>query len=126
MFQAEELERIICGEQVINFKDLEKAVKYEGYTLKSPVVKWFWEILHGLSPADKKAFLVFVTGTDRVPIGGLANLKLTVERKGPDAESLPTSHTCSNVLLLPEYSTKLKLKNKLELALKYREGFGLI
>jgi len=126
MFQAEELERIVCGEQLIEFRELEKAVNYEGYTTKTPVIRWFWELLHGFDPSTKKMFLVFATGTDRVPIGGLGNLKLTVERMCPDSDNLPTSHTCSNVLLLPEYSSKAKLKCKLELALKYREGFGLI
>lgn len=76
--------------------------------------------------ATKKMFLVFVTGTDRVPIGGLGNLKLTVERMCPDSDNLPTSRTCSNLLLLPEYSSKNKLKTKLLLALEHREGFGLI
>jgi hypothetical protein len=42
-----------------------------------------------------------------------------------DSELLPTSHTCFNVLLLPQYSTKEKLRSKLMLALGNAEGFGL-
>jgi ubiquitin-protein ligase E3 A len=71
-------------------------------------------------------FLIFVTGSDRVPIGGLNKMNLTIERMCPDSNNLPTSHTCSDVLLLPDYSSKAKLKSKLELALKYNKGFGLI
>jgi hypothetical protein len=39
--------------------------------------------------------------------------------------SLPTSHTCFNQLLLPEYKTKQKLKERLALAISNAEGFGL-
>lgn len=39
--------------------------------------------------------------------------------------SLPTSHTCFNHFLLPEYSSKEKLKEKLDIALNNAEGFGL-
>lgn len=39
---------------------------------------------------------------------------------------LPSSRTCSNLLLLPEYSSKEKLKQKLLLAIQHKEGFGLI
>jgi len=39
---------VVCGDQVVDFRELEKAVKYEGFTLKSPVIKWFWELMHSL------------------------------------------------------------------------------
>lgn len=39
---------------------------------------------------------------------------------------LPTSHTCFNVLLLPEYSTKEKLKERLLKAITYAKGFGML
>lgn len=41
------------------------------------------------------------------------------------ADSLPTSHTCFNSLLLPEYSSKEKLADRLRLAILNAEGFGL-
>ena len=39
---------------------------------------------------------------------------------------LPTSHTCFNVLLLPDYSTKEKLKERLLKAVMYAQGFGML
>lgn len=39
---------------------------------------------------------------------------------------LPTSHTCFNVLLLPEYSSKEKLKERLLKAITYAKGFGML
>jgi hypothetical protein len=84
------------------------------------------ELIHSWDIDTKKAFIFFTTGSDRAPIGGLGKLKFVVERHGPDSNNLPTAHTCSNVFLLPEYNSKHKLKEKLELALKHKEGFGLI
>lgn len=40
MFTAEELEVIICGKEVIDFKELEANAHYEGYTKDTPVIKY--------------------------------------------------------------------------------------
>lgn len=39
MFTPDELEVIICGKEVIDFKDLEANCHYEGYTKDTPVIK---------------------------------------------------------------------------------------
>lgn len=39
---------------------------------------------------------------------------------------LPTAHTCFNVLLLPEYSNKEKLEERLLKAINYSKGFGML
>ena len=83
---------------------------------------------------DKRRLLQFTTGSDRIPVGGLAKLKLTIAKNGSDCERLrhkfklvgnnffssrlPTAHTCFNVLLLPEYSTKEKLHDLLMKSIK--------
>lgn len=41
------------------------------------------------------------------------------------APRLPTAHTCFNVLLLPEYSSKEKLERCLRVAITYSKGFGM-
>lgn len=84
-----------------------------------------WDILTHLSLEDKKAFLKFVTGTDRVPIEGLKSLKFTVQKHGNN-DQLPTAQTCFNVLLLPNYNNRKQLERGIELILKNNEGFGLI
>lgn len=62
---------------------------------------------------------------DRSPIGGLGSLKCVIQRDGPDSNKLPTSHTCFNTLLLPEYSSKGKMLDRIKLAVMNAEGFGL-
>jgi ubiquitin-protein ligase E3 A len=69
-----------------------------------------WEILLSFEEANKKKFLSFVTGSDRAPVAGLKSLELVIKRNGPDSDNLPTAHTCFNVLMLPCYSSKERLK----------------
>ena len=57
---------------------------------------------------------------------GLGKLKMVLSKNGPDSDLLPTSHTCFNHLLLPDYSSKEKLRAKLEHAINQSEGFGLM
>ena len=43
------------------------------------MVVWLWEVVHGLAPENQRKFLKFVSGSDRAPIGGLANLRCIVQ-----------------------------------------------
>jgi len=126
LFLPEELELLVCGDPTLDFDALEEGTYYDnGFTAEHPTVKAFWEIVHSFTLEQKKRLLFFTTGSDRAPIGGLSKLKLIVARNGPDSDRLPTSHTCFNHLLLPEYSTKEKLRDYLLKAISNAEGFGL-
>lgn len=127
LFRPEEIELIVCGSKEFDFNELEQSTEYEGgFTNDSQTIKDFWAIVHGLSMDSKRKLLQFTTGSDRVPVGGLSRLKLVIARNGPDCDRLPTSHTCFNVLLLPEYSTKDKLEERLLKAINYSKGFGML
>lgn len=113
--------------QNFDFDELEGSTEYDGgYTEETLVIKDFWSIVHALSLEDKRKLLQFATGSDRVPVGGLSRLKLVIARSGPDSDRLPTAHTCFNALLLPEYSSKEKLKDRLVKAINYSKGFGML
>ena len=75
------------------------------------MIVWFWEAVHGFTEAQKKLLLAFVTGSDRVPIRGLASLQppFVISRNGPASDRLPTAHTCFNHLLLPAYAVRCPL-----------------
>jgi ubiquitin-protein ligase E3 A len=98
----------------------------DGYTAEHDIAKWLWEIIHEMSEEQQKKFLFFCTGSDRAPILGLGSVRLYIGRHGEDSDRLPSAHTCFNHLLIPEYSTKEKLKQKLLLAITNAEGFGLM
>ena len=122
-----ELELMLCGSaNVGNFEDLAKVTKYIGYTSTEDVVVWFWEIVLSYSEIMKRKLLLFVTGSDRVPINGLRELRFHIQKSGGGSERLPTSHTCFNILDLPAYRTKGVLAKKLGVALEYHRGFGLV
>jgi len=127
LFTPRELEMLICGEKEFDFNELENSTEYDGgYSKDTNVVRWFWEAVHNMDLEDKRKLLQFTTGSDRIPVGGLAKLKLTIAKNGSDSERLPTAHTCFNVLLLPEYSTKEKMNDLLMKAIKECKGFGML
>jgi len=126
IFRPQELENLVCGSPHLDFDALQRGALYEGgYCRESQVVKWFWQIASELSLQDKKKLLKFFTGSDRSPIGGLEKMKCVIQRAGPDSMSLPTAHTCFNVLMLPEYTSRGKTRDRLLTAISNSSGFGL-
>jgi len=127
-FTALELERLMTGLPHLDFKELEESTEYVGdstWTTENPVITAFWSVIHSLPFEDKQKFLLFVTGSNKAPVGGLKKLNLRIQRMGPHSDSLPTAHTCFNTLLLPEYSSSDVLKDRLLKAIHECEGFGL-
>ncbi|CAF2034825.1 unnamed protein product [Rotaria magnacalcarata] len=126
LFRADEIDLLVAGSHVFDFNQLASAAEYDGdYSKDSPTIKNFWTVLMTFTDEQKRKFLRFTTGSDRIPIGGLARLKLIISRNGPDTDRLPTAHTCFNALLLPDYSSIEKLQEKLSIAIDNAEGFGL-
>ncbi|XP_057423999.1 E3 ubiquitin-protein ligase UPL4 [Lotus japonicus] len=130
IFNEEELERILCGEHDswAEINELADHIKFDhGYTASSPPVVNLLEIIREFDHKQRRAFLLFVTGTPRLPPGGLSSLnpKLTIVRKHcsnrADAD-LPSVMTCANYLKLPPYSTKEKMKEKLLYAITEGQG----
>ncbi|KAK0145980.1 Ubiquitin-protein ligase E3A [Merluccius polli] len=127
LFRPEEVELLICGSRNLDFKALEETTDYDGgYSKDCQVIKDFWETIHSFGEDQKRQFLQFTTGSDRAPVGGLGKLKMIIAKNGSDTDRLPTSHTCFNALLLPEYSSKEKLRERLLKAITYAKGFGML
>lgn len=127
LFRPEEIEMLVCGSREFDFVELEHSTEYEGgYTEETKIIQDFWSIVHAMPIESKRKLLEFTTGSARVPVGGLKCLRLLITRHGPDSDRLPTSHTCFNVLLLPEYSSREKLEERLLKAINYSKGFGML
>ena len=124
LFRPDELEQLLCGCEVLDFAALQAHCTY-GDGTPEELAHSFWRVAHALEGGAKKRLLAFVTGSDRVPIGGLAQLPFKLTRNGDGDERLPTAHTCFNTLMLPHYSTDQVLRERLLLALENSEGFGL-
>ncbi|RUP14759.1 hypothetical protein BC936DRAFT_139636 [Jimgerdemannia flammicorona] len=133
MCRPEELEMVVCGARNggegdhLDLSELEEATGYDdGYDSMHQVIRDFWSIVHEMDAAQKRRLLMFVTASDRIPIGGLKDVTFIVQRNGPDSDRLPTALTCFSRLLLPEYSTKEKLRERLLTAIENAKGFGLV
>ncbi|KAH9411646.1 ubiquitin-transferase [Ordospora pajunii] len=121
-----ELEKIMMGSNGFDIKEIRSATTYSGFTEDSSVIVHFWEIFEAFDKKKRKKLLQFITGNDRIPVSGSVSLKLVIMRNGCDTDRLPSSQTCFNTLLLPEYSSKNKLEKKLETALELTAGFFLL
>ncbi|KAF7678795.1 Ubiquitin-protein ligase E3A [Astathelohania contejeani] len=125
-FHSNELEKIIMGTEYIDVDAIKKYAQYSGYSDNDPMVKYFWDIFKDYSIEDKKKLLQFITGNDRIPISGPESINMIIIRNGCDTDRLPSSQTCFNTILIPEYSSKEKLKSKLDSAISMTKGFYLM
>ncbi|GLT57481.1 hypothetical protein SLA2020_304490 [Shorea laevis] len=132
IFNDKELELLISGLPEIDLDDLKANTEYTGYSVASPIVQWFWEVVKAFSKEDMARFLQFVTGTSKVPLEGFKALqgisgpqRFQIHKAYGAPERLPSAHTCFNQLDLPEYSSKELLEERLLLAIhEASEGFG--
>uniref|UniRef100_T1IPE6 HECT domain-containing protein n=1 Tax=Strigamia maritima TaxID=126957 RepID=T1IPE6_STRMM len=114
----------------VSLRVLEKvnqSSEYKGdYHKDHPTVRIFWKVFHKLTLEDKKKFLLFLTGSDRIPISGMKSIKIYIQSTGGGEEFLPVAHTCFNLLDLPRYTTEEQLRGKLLQAIEHTQGFALV
>uniref|UniRef100_A0A8C2J7X3 HECT and RLD domain containing E3 ubiquitin protein ligase 4 n=1 Tax=Cyprinus carpio TaxID=7962 RepID=A0A8C2J7X3_CYPCA len=127
LFQPSELQAMVIGNTNYDWKELEKSTEYKGeYWADHPTIKMFWEVFHELTLEKKKQFLLFLTGSDRIPILGMKSLALVIQPTGGGEQYFPVAHTCFNLLDLPKYTNKETLKEKLLHAIEHIQGFNLV
>lgn len=128
MFDARELSILISGSSTgFNVADLREHTVYAGgYTERSQVIQWLWELLESMDPEDMGRFLMFSTSCSRPPLLGFKSFdpKFCIH-KVHDAARLPTASTCANLLKLPEYPSMSVLKEKVLQAIRSESGFDL-
>ncbi|CAJ0592449.1 unnamed protein product [Cylicocyclus nassatus] len=131
IFDANEMELLMCGLQKIDVKDWKAHTVYKGgYGPSSQVIHNFWKCILSFDNEMRARVLQFVSGTSRVPMNGFRELygsngpqKFTIERWG-SSDMLPRAHTCFNRLDLPPYQTFTELKQKLCTAIENSEIFS--
>ncbi|PLN83981.1 hypothetical protein BDW42DRAFT_163967 [Aspergillus taichungensis] len=126
IFTPEALKTVVEGIQEIDIGELERHARYEGgFGPQHRVVRDFWAVARRFSPTKKAQLLEFVTASDRVPVNGIASIMFVIQKNGVGDARLPTSLTCFGRLLLPEYSSRSVLEEKLNKALENARGFGV-
>ena len=145
IFGPKTLKLLVEGTQDIDVAALQSATRYDGYNADDDTIKVFWHIARSFSPEQMRKLLEFVTASDRVPFGGVRTIDFTIQRNGsgddgvsgPNSavtsgseltfcQRLPSSSTCFNRLLLPEYSSRELMEEKLCTAIENSQGFGVV
>ncbi|SPQ23273.1 189bd293-327b-4769-834e-659ccf053fcb [Thermothielavioides terrestris] len=100
-----------------------------GYNMDSKTVRNLLQAMSEFTPAQRRDFLQFTTGSPKLPIGGFKKLTpmFTVVCKPSEApytsdDYLPSVMTCVNYLKLPDYSNIDILKKRLFTAIKEGQG----
>lgn len=77
LFKSHELQAVVVGNEDYDWDEFETHAEYKnGYSSSDVSVRMFWEVFHELSLEDKKKFLLFLTGSDRIPIQGMKGIKV--------------------------------------------------
>ncbi|RAL67699.1 hypothetical protein DID88_008440 [Monilinia fructigena] len=117
----------------IDVNDLRENTQYGGvYSigddgLEHPTVVMFWEVMEELEDEDRRRVLKYVTSTPRAPLLGFSQLNplFSIRDSSADEERLPSASTCVNLLKLPRYQSKERLREKLLYAVRAGAGFDL-
>lgn len=126
LLNVRDFKRLVEGSQDISVEALRLIANYDGgYTRDHPTIIDFWDIVRDFSPQQIGSLLEFATASDRIPATGMGSVQFSVQKNGEGDERLPTSMTCYGRLLLPQYSGKAVLREKLCLAIENSKGFGV-
>ena len=119
-----QLEEWVCGKPNVDLDLLRRHTRYSGgLTESSQRVIWFWEILKEFTSDERLKFIKFCWGQERLPgnddeferTNTRLMLKPSMVSDHKDG-ALPKADTCFFNLELPEYSSKLIMKERLRYA----------
>ncbi len=81
LFHARELMALVVGNENYDWRGLQESCSYKnGYTPEHPTIVNFWSVFHEeLTEEQRKMFLMFLTGCDRIPILGMAALNMHIQ-----------------------------------------------
>ncbi|XP_061781390.1 uncharacterized protein [Nerophis lumbriciformis] len=128
-FLPEELQAVMVGNEKYDWDVFEQNTVYVGeYHAQHRNILTFWQVFHKLSQEEKKKFLLFLTGSHRVPVEGMARIRMKVGIL-PDSTELhyPEALICLNILLLPlypRYPMGRQMHNRLVYAINQSRGFS--
>ncbi|KAK9475681.1 hypothetical protein V1514DRAFT_339347 [Lipomyces japonicus] len=100
LFRPEEIELLIRGsDEGLDVAALKAVALYDGWgpagNMKGSVqdigdseqvINWFWEIFENMNIQQQRQLLTFITGSDRIPATGIANLIFKISKIGEDSE----------------------------------------
>ncbi|XP_038648646.1 probable E3 ubiquitin-protein ligase HERC6 isoform X2 [Scyliorhinus canicula] len=123
-FQPQELMDVLIGNDDYDWKILEQNTAYEGkYSRSHPTITMFWKVFHELPLEEKKKFLSFLLGTDRIPVYGMTCVRILIVPSQLTDDNYPEANVCFGFLILPGYTSAEILKKKLVRAINTKKRF---
>jgi hypothetical protein len=122
-----DLEWCVCGRPTIDVALLKRHTEYgTGLAETSPHVRYFWEVMEELSQQDLRQFLRFAWAQERIPAddhefqttGTRMMIKPFLGDLADPDRSFVKADTCFFNLLLPEYSSREVLRERLLTAIR--------
>ncbi|XP_047573907.1 probable E3 ubiquitin-protein ligase HERC6 isoform X1 [Lutra lutra] len=128
LFQPEELMAAMVGNTDYDWKQFEENSQYnQGYHKSHPTILMFWKAFHKLTLEEKRKFLFFLRGNDRLPVRGKQEMGIIFRCPETFRETdYPRALTCHNILDLPKYSTMEKVEEALQVAINSNRGFASV
>ncbi|KAF5894153.1 putative E3 ubiquitin-protein ligase HECTD2, partial [Clarias magur] len=80
LLRPEEVEILVCGSPNLDMSSLQRVAQYEGYSKTDPTIRAFWDVVLAFPLELQKRLLHFTTGSDRVPVGGMADLNFKISK----------------------------------------------
>ena len=136
IFTSDQLGLLINGTPFIDVDDWRLNTQYKNYNDYDNVIINFWDIISNLTEEELSNFLLFCTGSSRVPIGGFKSLESNRGQISKfeivkidyvsGAKNFLRVHTCFNRLDLPEFPDKETLNEAIKFALENQVlGYGI-
>jgi len=100
-----ELELLVCGDPHIDVDVLQAHTEYSQYSRSDRAIRYFWEVMRGLTDAERSRFIRFAYGRSRLPRGSAWERPFRISRRAGGDDQLPISHSCFFHIELPSYST---------------------
>ena len=136
IFSSDQLGLLINGTPFIDVDDWRINTQYKGYNYYDNTIILFWDVISSLSQEELSNFLLFCTGSSKVPIGGFKSLEsnrgkisifeiVKIEYK-EGAKNFLRVHTCFNRLDLPNFPDEYTLRQAIKFALENQVlGYGI-
>jgi len=124
---GKDLQLLVCGEADVDLGTLRRHTKYGAGVLESQRhVKFFWDVLRSFTPEERRLFLTFVWGRNRLPLTeqdwGDTVMRVhelnTTNLRGTADQFFPVSHTCFFSIEWPAYSNASIARDKLLYAIR--------
>jgi E3 ubiquitin-protein ligase HECTD3 len=121
-----ELKGLVEGTSEVDINVLKNYTVLAGYSATDETIRYMWETLEQFNSEQKQKFLKFVWGRSRLPQSHeqlketpfwVCKLSFSTSSSTSVVDQLPKSHTCMFQLILPPYTSRESLQQKLLLAI---------